>query len=212
MVRWGLVYRSGRLSRLDDADREILRGIGLRAICDLRTTSEREEEPSDLMSSAINYIAADYEFSHGHLALISSRLRTTEDSRRLMIANYRQLPEEQAQSFQNMFRALLRDDLPIIINCTAGKDRTGVASAILLSVLGVVRETVIDDYVLTNEAIPIWSPPPPHLEPLYIAHRDYLLAMFEAIDARWGNIVQYAEQALQLDEAAVGRLKARLLS
>jgi protein-tyrosine phosphatase len=74
-------------------------------------------------------------------------------SRGVMIGFYRQLPKEHAASFRQMFAFLAEGKVPLAFNCSAGKDRTGMAAALVLTLLGVPRETVVADYALSDDLV-----------------------------------------------------------
>src|SRR3546814_20631016 len=76
----------------------------------------------------------------------------TSSLRAMMLAMYRRLPFEQSESFLAILRALADGDAPLLFHCAAGKDRTGAMAALLLELLGVPRETIVADFVLTDRA------------------------------------------------------------
>lgn len=156
-LRWGRLYRSGSMAGLTEAAYAQLAEMGLRVICDLRTTSERRTMPVDWgRVPNLSYWARDYELSFGDLRnLLASDLPTGEQARAAMTAVYRELPFEQAGAYGELFRRLANGEAPLVFNCSAGKDRTGVASALILSVLGVPRETIVADYALTQVYTPM---------------------------------------------------------
>ena len=104
-----------------------------------------------------------------------------------------------------------------MFHCTAGKDRTGFASALLLTLLGVSWETVLEDYLHTNE---VWTSHIGRYPELDIdtraaiieARTPYLEAAFEVVQADYGGPEAFAERALGLDAQARGRLRAELLA
>jgi protein-tyrosine phosphatase len=125
-----------------------------------------------------------------------------------------------------MFQRLARsENLPTVVHCTAGKDRTGFASALLLLALGVPQETVFEDYLLTNyyrqnffrfvlRWIPLYSffrTDPEDLLPLLEARRAYLQISFDEMVERYGSIDGYLEQALGLGAPMRSKLKTQFL-
>ena len=139
--------------------------------------------------------------------------RTAND---LLLAMYRQLPIDHADSYARLFRLLLAPGaLPALIHCTSGKDRTGFGAALLLGLLGVPREDVVEDYLLTNryrrdiDFLVGTRVSREVLDVVTSARAEYLDAAFEAIEARWGSLQQYGLHALQLtadDTATLQRL------
>src|SRR5229473_3010704 len=129
----------------------------------------------------------------------------------------RDYPRRCAPGFRTLF-ATLSDGThrPLVFHCTAGKDRTGFASALLLTLLGVPWQTVIEDYLRTNE---LWTGHVGRYAELDIdtraaiieARTPYLEAAFEVVRADFGGPEAFAEKALGLDAAARKQLKADLL-
>ncbi len=154
-IRRGQLFRAGNMARLTDTDHQVLARLAIKTICDLRSTHEREAEPYVWCSVAgVAYWACDSSESFADLGrLIATGQLTAETARTTMIEGYRRLPFEQAAAVTELLRRLAVGELPLVFNCSAGKDRTGVAAAIILSVLGVSRATIIKDYLLTNEIL-----------------------------------------------------------
>jgi protein-tyrosine phosphatase len=135
----------------------------------------------------------------------------------LFTDHYREYPRRCAPGFRTLF-ATLSDGThrPLVFHCTAGKDRTGFASALLLTLLGVSWETVMEDYLRTNE---LWTGHigrHPELDidtraAIIEARTPYLEAAFEVVRADFGSPEAFAEKALGLDAAARERLRADLL-
>ena len=152
-VRWGQIYRSGVMTSLTAADFAYLRRLGITVICDLRSPQERKAEPSPLMASdAVQVLSHDYDMTSSMGRLISARTR--EEAVSVFADAYVDFAAMLAPIYTEMFSRLVRNQAPLAINCTAGKDRTGMASALILSVLGVPRETVIADYGLSQTFVP----------------------------------------------------------
>ena len=154
-VGWGRVFRSDSLSSLSDADLGRLERIGLRLVCDFRGDAEVEDEP--------NRLAGRAPFDYWRQPLGDASVQPAEWRRRFesgdfgeidaswLTRSYRGMIDECAAQLGAVFRRLAHaDGLPAVLHCTAGKDRTGVSAALLLLLLGVARETVIEDYALTG--------------------------------------------------------------
>jgi protein-tyrosine phosphatase len=154
-VRWGVVFRSDSLATLTDGDLERLDRLGLRLVCDFRGDAEVSEEPNRLAGRAsirywrrplgdANVQPAEWRrrFESGELDDIDAGWLTR---------SYRGMIDGSAEALAAVFRRLANPgDVPAVLHCTAGKDRTGVAAAMLLLLLGVPRECVIEDYALTG--------------------------------------------------------------
>jgi protein-tyrosine phosphatase len=134
----------------------------------------------------------------------------------LMQELYRNLVNEQAGQFARLFQHLLQTDGPLVFHCTAGKDRTGVAAALILLALGVPREQVVQDYLLTNDlyarpALPQTTTPADALAVLWQVQESFLDAALCSLDEDHGGVERYLTQRLCLDAAARRALEDRYL-
>jgi protein-tyrosine phosphatase len=153
-VRWGRIYRSGVMSGLTAGDLDYLRKLGITVICDLRSPQERASEPSPLIAShGAQVDTFDYDMSASMSGFGAAKTRDQAIS--AFAASYVTFLDVLAPNFTDMFAHLAEGRAPLAMNCTAGKDRTGVGSALILSVLGVPRQTVVADYALTQ----VYTPP-----------------------------------------------------
>lgn len=221
-VRWGRLYRSGSMAGFSEAAYARLAALGVRLICDLRTTVERQSQPVDWRRVPdLSYWARDYELSFGDLReVLASDLPTAERARASMIGAYRELPFEQAPSYAELFRALAAGELPLVFNCSAGKDRTGVAAALILRVLGVPEATIIEDYLLSNSAydrsVSVAAGRLSELgseivEAVLGVHPSYIHAALEAVAAAHGSVEGYLEARLGFGARDLGRIREHLL-
>lgn len=152
-VRWGRVYRAGVLSYFTPADEARLTNLGLKAICDLRRAEERQYEPTrwpDLRTRPLAW--EDGNSVPTIRALAATRSRDAAGMFDTMVNLYRQLPQWMSGRIAGLFDCVARDDVPLLVHCAAGKDRTGLAIAVLLLALEVPEDTVLEDYLLTNRA------------------------------------------------------------
>ncbi|MEX0408669.1 tyrosine-protein phosphatase [Aquibium sp. LZ166] len=219
-VRWGRVYRSSALDKMTEDDGSLFLSLGIRTICDLRSAREREQAPTMLPPACKADIhPMEIVSSAGHRLkdLVASESPTTEAYRAIMVDGYRSYVREHAEQFRRLFE-LLGDEgsYPLLFHCAAGKDRTGVAAALLLAVLGVGRDEIFDDYLLTNSHwhgnSPFARSAPPDLLPTIIsAHRSYLSAALDAIGEDHDSIEQFCDARLGLGAAAVDRLRQLML-
>jgi protein-tyrosine phosphatase len=197
-VKWRKIYRSGYMSRVAGDDIAQLQGLGIDTICDFRTNSERQHRPTLWHSDSKTEIwARDYEFSSGAFFDVADRSAlSASEMRSTMILLYEQLPFEQAESYCEMFQRIAAGRVPLLFNCSAGKDRTGVAAALLLSLLGVSYDMIEQDYMLTNDRmdglIAFMAKEPKYSHyvterradamPLLRAETEYLASSFKAIE------------------------------
>jgi protein-tyrosine phosphatase len=129
-VRWGRVYRSGASALLSDADVDAVDHLGVTALVDLRSTEVRSLAPTRL--TGIPYRAPDYS-----MRPLVAQLSDPQLSRAVIMERlYREWPLSLAAQFREVFDQLLASPGPVLYNCSAGQDRTGVATALVLSALG----------------------------------------------------------------------------
>ncbi|MCG2840895.1 tyrosine-protein phosphatase [Sandaracinobacter sp. RS1-74] len=227
-VKWGLLYRSGAMNRLTEADFRYLASLGLKTVVDFRDNNERAREAVAWpAASAPQILTHDYSMDHSAIAKpLSQPGLTGEQARAAMASLYREIPLTFADQYRALFAQLLGGDGAVAFNCTAGKDRTGVAAAILLSVLGVPRETVIEDYLLSNQYFrprkemladdrqsQMYSKLSPDvIKALMGVDRSYLEAAFATIDSQPGGVEGYYRDKLGLDAAKIALLRAKYLS
>ncbi len=216
-VRWRKIFRSDHLGRLTPEDEAVLSGLGLSRVLDFRGEQERAAMPNRLGSAAQHALAIEPTVVQRMQDLAAAGQRVTAAlAVELMKELYRALVHDQAHRFAELFEHLLQADSPVVFHCTAGKDRTGFAAALILHALGVPREVVLQDYLLTNA---LYQPPPlPHtdtpveaLAVLWRVQADFLEAAFEALEAAHGGADRYLEQRLRVGSAARKALIERYL-
>jgi protein-tyrosine phosphatase len=223
-VRIGRIYRSAALTAFGPGLGSRLRELGIRTVVDLRHNLERAAHPSpweEIGSS--HYWYYDHDAARGDL---NSWLRGGHGSaaslREAMLQTYRALPYSQVEAHRYLFNALIDGRTPLLFNCSAGKDRTGVAAAIVLAALGVKEDAIITDYLQTaafdlaaSRVFRREKPTPPEraaiLAPLFATDPAYLAAMFESIEARAGSLKGYLHNTLDIDDARLTALRDQLL-
>lgn len=226
-VKWRTVYRSGYMSRIDDSDREELHRLGIDTICDFRSNSERDERPTIWHEGSPTELwSRDHEHSVGILFELMKRADPkAEDTRNAMVDAYRTLPYEQSDSYREFFGRLAAGRLPILFNCSAGKDRTGVAAAILLDLLGVSREQIVEDYMISNNYIDgliEWmrtssnyaafvSEDIDRAMPLMSCDASYLDTTFATIESNHGSTAAYLAEELGIAPDQQARIREYLL-
>ena len=151
-TRWGLVFRSDAFHALTDEDRKRFSELGLRVIYDLRSDSERISHPNvipeDDTLRSVELLLSAGEDDSGALPPLEQLLEGSG----FLLGLYRGLVANGAPVFGALLSGLAEPDaLPAVFHCLWGKDRTGVAAALLLSALGVPQADVVDDYMLTEQ-------------------------------------------------------------
>lgn len=232
-TRWGRVFRSGVMSYLTDRDHLQLRPLQIRTVCDFRSPREREREPIRWGSEPVDVLHWDYDPREVSLrAFVTGREISAEVSRSTMTALYRKIPMLFATQYRALLDRLSGGELPLVFNCAAGKDRTGVAAALLLRTLGVSADDVLADYVLTDAAVDLerelfaratgsvalgddhsylHQVSPEARRPLLRALPEYLDAAFRQIEDDHGSVPDYIRRVLGVDDVKLERLHTRLL-
>lgn len=219
LVRRGVVFRSAHLGSLTGEDRSQLGRLGVRTIVDLRGVDEAAETPHRVEGLDCRVVGAHIEPGVGEKIrnAVADGSATPFLMMQFLTDHYRDYPRRCAPGFRTLFATLSEDrHRPLVFHCTAGKDRTGFASALLLSLLGVPWDSVLDDYLRTNE---LWTGHVGRYPELDIdtraaiieARAPYLEAAFEVVRDDFGSPEAFAERALGLDAAARARLRADLL-
>jgi protein-tyrosine phosphatase len=153
MVRWGQVYRSGTLIDLTSNDWDYLKQLNIQTVCDFRSHDEVLQEP-DTLPAGIRYLHQPVvtEDNSNALQKLYTLLFTPHKMGDIMQQMYTKIIIDQnPQLFHTAFTELSNpSDAPLLIHCTAGKDRTGITIALLLEILGVPDDVIIADYTLSN--------------------------------------------------------------
>jgi len=157
-LRWGQIIRSDKLSGLTTRDFQKLEEIGLKTVIDLRTQKEYDQSPTvwkgDHPPRFFHFPVgdADNEWFTAQRKMMKRNRFTQEQSLEHMTKGYRMFLEEGTSSYRKLMEIVLDEsNWPVLIHCSAGKDRSGVAVALILEALGVDRETIMEEYLLTNE-------------------------------------------------------------
>lgn len=212
IVRWRRIFRSDHLAGLTPQDAHVLAELGVARAVDFRGRVE---------SSALSYALPDVRYyalpieptvvqRAKEMAQTGQRM-TEPKAVELMQDTYRAFVSDNAAQFAGLFEQLLAEDTPLVFHCTAGKDRTGFAAALILLALGVDRDVVMQDYLLTNglyrrpESLKS-SAPEEVLNVIWRVREDFLQAALQAVDRDHGGVQRYLERRLGVDEAARRRL------
>jgi protein tyrosine/serine phosphatase len=230
-VKRGRLYRSGHHALATEADLERLAALKLALLVDLRRPAERLRDVAKRPQGAVvlehqgpveNAVAP-------HLAFIADPDATTDMVNAGMQTGYRGYPFDPhyQRMYRDYFNALAELGGPVLVNCHAGKDRTGVLCAFTLEVLGVSRADIYADYLETNrqnraderlaemakgfEATHGRPVSEDFLRYLMAVHPEYLDAAYAAIEEAHGDVPTYLKNVLGIDEAVLDRIRAKLL-
>jgi len=236
LVKPGVLFRSDHLSHLSDDDLAILQPLAIRNICDLRRSKERELAPTRWHETSdtqhLHVPLMDEGTSAVGMALRNSFLEPNEDTaRNAMKSLYRHMVSSATSlnRLQQIFRLLANtDELPILVHCSGGKDRTGLSCALILWFLGVDRDTVFEDYMLSQtlytDRIDLekaasqvfdyqqagkWSLDA--IRPIYSVEPDYLNTALEYIVANFGTIEEFTKKALGLTDQERQQIRINLI-
>ncbi|SFN50632.1 Protein tyrosine/serine phosphatase [Izhakiella capsodis] len=227
LIRPGCLFRSGALNELSDDDLLQLAGLPLIHVVDYRDAGESELHPDRLWPGAVYHVMPANPLS----AKVSASLDTLVgeaihdfDAESFMLELYRLLPFNNP-AYRHL-SALLRDPTTtsLLQHCAVGKDRTGIGSALVLFALGASKETVMRDYLQTQQnlapfrdrmlslfAAKLDTSGLGKLEYVLSVHRSCLQAAFEEIEQHYGSIDDWLAQEFQLDNSARALLQRRFL-
>jgi protein-tyrosine phosphatase len=218
-VRRSAVFRSAHLGGLTAEDRGALGRLGVRTIVDLRGVSEAAETPHLIEGLECRIVGAHIEPGVGDK--IRGAVADGSANPHIMMGfltdHYRDYPRRCAPGFRTLFSTLSDGThRPLVFHCTAGKDRTGFAAALLLSALGVDRATIEHDYLLTNQLYKrdnrLEGSGHPHvMKVLWQVQPEFLHAAFDAVDAQHGGMQDYLHGAIGLSPQELAELKQMLL-
>ncbi|HTV10675.1 MAG TPA: tyrosine-protein phosphatase [Acidimicrobiales bacterium] len=214
-TRWGAVYRSGALHKLTAADSVVFQRLGVQAVFDLRGNTERAQQPDPMPSV---HLPVQDELPEHEMAQLL-RAQSASEAEEIMFGIYLDLLEERAPVFGRLLTELAdRAKLPALFHCAAGKDRAGLASALLLSALEVDRESVLADYELTGELIREEFAPvrtalttagasAGAIDVMLGSPRAPLAGALEEIDRRYGGAKEYLHGPAGLEPSTSSRLQ-----
>ncbi|MEY2944172.1 MAG: hypothetical protein RLY97_2186 [Pseudomonadota bacterium] len=229
-IRKNVIYRSEGPRNFLPHHLDVLQSIGFRAIVDLRSAGERADAPHQWHGPDCRWLELDVNadlrvFGHeGRERLIVGP--DPEIAIATMVETYREIVGSLVPHWPVIAEVLLAGDLPMLLNCTAGKDRTGVAIALLLEILGVARDVIIKDYlrsqIFTNNLMCAgevepgmmasfgFMPSPGQIDALIGVRKDYLAAAWDEIAQHWMDVPQYFAAA-GVDDKAQRQIRAVLI-
>jgi protein-tyrosine phosphatase len=233
-LKKGLLYRSGDLSQASEEDLARLSALGIKTICDLRSDRERQVAPDRIPNgSLITFFnipmrpIVDY---HARSLRRLFSLMFGKERRMDYIAESYKAYREYATGYLPQIKALLKhisnpNNLPLLVHCSAGKDRTGVVSGLIQHILGVSSETILHDYLKTNEnlgayideiverlrKLAYFGIPWRMYMPLFDARADYLNAAYAQVRDEFGALDEWLRNGLKFSEEEQEKL-VRVLS
>jgi protein-tyrosine phosphatase len=226
-VRSGKLFRSGGLSALMETDIEMLDRLGIRAVVDLRSVQERINHPSEWKSGAAEQVNSKITDTKAMLSeIFSGDINDPKVCHDRFSTFYARIPELYADEFAQMFALIARGEVPVLVNCSAGKDRTGVAAALILTILGVSKEEIFADYMATEERlrnnpafmqmlsgkiIKSYAALPPAAQNILMGvHPDHLAAVFAYIENEYRSVAHYLEARLSISQDQQDQIRENL--
>ena len=218
-VKWGLVFRSGKCNSLTDEDLAYLASIPLKTVVDFRSNEERDAEPYKVPTTTINRI--NFPIAPGNLSStdIGEVIRRGDvaAAKQYLVDGNREFVTDFQAEYKSYFETLMQTDkTPLMFHCTAGKDRAGLAAALFLAALGVDRETIVEDYMLTNELTGVTLE---GMKALYgdnnmavcmyyigSVQKEYIEMALTTIDNNYGGMEKFLTQQLGVDLDKIRKL------
>jgi len=215
-VRWRQIFRSNHLGHLTASDVEVVRGLGVRSAFDFRGVEERAAAACVIEEIAVHSLPIEPTVVAALRARLQARALSSADALEIMRESYRNYVRQNTHSFRELFAHLLEDRAPLVIHCTAGKDRTGFACALLLQALGVPADVIAEDYLLTNRFYrrdPNSSPDLPDdvRQAIGSVEASFLAAGLDTVRADYGDLENYFRNGLGLGGPERNELRARYL-
>ena len=201
----GLLIRSDDLANLTDNDLELLNDYPIRTIIDLRTTYERSKNPDHIPNSCNHEVHLD--ISSGHFENLVKQFRQGISNPREFMCNIYEdfvLDKTCQTQYKNFFDIIQhKNRTPILFHCTAGKDRTGFATAMILAALKVDFEQILEDYLASNiyleQKYAHILKINPDYKYLIEVYPEYLEKSFDTIKKNFGTIEYYLSNILGID-------------
>lgn len=240
-VKWRKIFRSGVMHKLTEKDHAYLSELGIKTICDFRAADERKHQPTDWKAAGVtDYVVfpdpADNDISTNPMfKTLMNPDATPEDVRKGMAKQYVQIAYDHVPNYTQMFDRLAAGDIPLAFNCSAGKDRAGTSAALVLTALGVPRETVVHDYSLSETYVnymeayfgddtrnevrqyrnkmmqAFYDMPLDKVAPLLESNPIYIESSFAALDEKYGSVMNFIQTELDVTDEALNAIRSALL-
>ncbi|MBB6633142.1 tyrosine-protein phosphatase [Cohnella thailandensis] len=228
-VKPGLLFRAAELTGLTEEDHLYLKPIGMRTVFDYRNRGEAEEKPDPAIGEAVNVrVPANEAAEHAPHVTMEQMLASghhkafTED---MLEKLYVQLPVGNA-SYKKLMALLSEPEtnLPLVHHCAGGRDRTGVGSMLILMTLGVPYETILEDYLYSNDTLQGFNRSMFEAASKYVSAEElqalgeamllrerYLKASLRSIEQAYGTFERYLAEEFGIDESVRARIQAYCL-
>ncbi|MDN4013590.1 tyrosine-protein phosphatase [Chryseobacterium gambrini] len=219
-LKEGKLYRSGNLYKLKKTSFKQLENLGIREIIDLRNSKEIAKKPDHLPEGIVykNYSAFEDkgdQLDQAKKLVLKGKVNGADADKR-MHEFYKDYVTENPEIIRKIITEILESDQPVLYHCTAGKDRTGITTALILTILKFDKETIYNDYLLSNNYRKKLIDKRLHLannlhfiypkldikvlEKLSWIETGYLDAAFNEINNKYGSMDRYIQEALGISE------------
>jgi len=225
-VKWGMLFRSDKLSDISKTDQVYLQNLGIKKIIDFRSKEEKKEDP-DIIPKGINYIEMPISVDGAMRSKIEAVLKgeTDKEVKSFLIDANKEFVSNYTGVYEEFLRNLIDDEGPALFHCTAGKDRAGFAAAITLIALGVSKEDVIQDYMKTNqftqerieeiigqiELMTLYQTDAEILRPLLGVEREYIETAFQTAEKKYGSLEDFIRDGLNISDKDIQKLRNKFL-
>jgi protein-tyrosine phosphatase len=225
-VRWGKIYRSGKLEKLKEEEFNAMRALGIKTVVDLRTDGEVHDSPDNVPENeGVDWVhipisgITDEELERTNKEIRKQSAEEFDGAGKMETVMER-FADQGAQDFAKVFRLLLDEDKhSLVYHCTAGKDRTGLLTALILSSLGVSEEVIMQEYLLSNyyryDKIERNARLGAHIlgieteasRAIMDVRPSYLNSSFTFIKSKYGSIQNYLQEGLGLSAEDLDKMK-----
>lgn len=219
-LKEGKFYRSGHLHKLKTKSFKELESLGIKEIIDLRNAKEISDKPDQLPADIVYKKYSAFEDKGDQLTqakkLVLKGKVNGSDADKRMLDFYREYVTENPETIRKIITEILESEQPVLYHCTAGKDRTGITTALILTILKFDKETIYNNYLLSNNyrkklifkrlklANNLHFLYPKMdvkvLEKLSWVETEYLDAAFDEINNKYGSVDTYIQQVLGISE------------
>jgi len=224
-IKWSKVFRAGRLSGVDREATDDMEALNLSSIIDFRTLGEQESFP-DYWHKLDSINRYSFPIGEGRMDGLNwmKDINYGDGSDHHLYKVNRSYVLREAQQFKDFFEVLLNEDsYPTLYHCTAGKDRTGFATFLLLTILGVDRSIIMEDYMLTNKYLQRFidknldffaqkvGVDKEKVRTMLIVKESYIQGALDAIDQDYGTVENFMKVKLNIGKVEIERLKSILV-
>ena len=226
-LKWGVLYRSDKLSELTDADQEYLLQLGIKRVVDFRSSEEKQNEP-DQLPSTLKYIEMPIEADGAIRPKVEAILKgdLNEDVGAILVETNKEFISDFSGVYKGFIESLIENQEPTLFHCTAGKDRAGFAAALVLLAVGVPEKIVIEDYMKTNKyteetiqdyinkinLYSLGSVDAEILRPLLGVEERFIRAALDEIKQKYGSVENFIRDELKIRDESIVELKNFLLT